>query len=69
MEFHIANLRRKANQSSSVNTFFLPVNPHGQRQRNVLLAIEQVPPLKQLPLTQSGILQLGPRRSISQIYE
>jgi len=39
---------------------FLPVNPHGHWQLNVLFWIKQVPPLKQLLVIQSGILQLRP---------
>ncbi len=64
MVFHIEILyktkKQKFNLKLSYWKLFLPVNPHGHWQLNVLFWIKQVPPLKQLPVTQSGILQFGP---------
>ena len=63
MVFHIEILFEKQKNLKLIFKsfdFLLPVNPHGHWQRNVLFWIKQVPPLKQLPVTQSGILQFGP---------
>lgn len=51
------------------NFQFLPVKPHGHWQTKVLFWIKQVPPLKQLFATQSGILQFEPKISEYLIFK